>query len=50
LNVVADTVGRRLGGERPSRTRALTVAAISGVAVGALVYKLLRAEGEAEQT
>jgi len=38
----ARTVGRRLGGERPSRTRAAFTAAMAGAATGVAVYRWLR--------
>jgi hypothetical protein len=41
----AETVGKRLAGERPGRMRALLVAAMVGVGTAAISYKLLRSEG-----
>ncbi|HEY2219505.1 MAG TPA: hypothetical protein VGH35_09200 [Gaiellaceae bacterium] len=38
----AETAGRRLAGERVSRTRALIAAGVAGVGAATLVYKLLR--------
>jgi hypothetical protein len=38
----AETAGRRLAGERASRTRALVTAGAVGVGTAVLVYKLLR--------
>jgi len=38
----ARTVGRRLAGERPSRTRAALTAALAGTATGVAVYRWLR--------
>jgi hypothetical protein len=36
------TVGRRLAGERPSRTRAAVAAAVAGTATSVAVYRWLR--------
>jgi len=41
-STAAETAGRRLAGERVSRTRALFTAAVVGVGAAALTYKLLR--------
>jgi hypothetical protein len=38
----AETAGKRLAGERVSRTRALYTAAVVGIGAAALTYKLLR--------
>src|SRR5204863_7412168 len=38
----AETAGKRLAGERVSRTRALIAAGVAGVGAATLVYKLLR--------
>jgi hypothetical protein len=38
----AETAGRRLAGERPSRTRAVIAAGVVGVGAAVLTYKLLR--------
>jgi hypothetical protein len=38
----AETAGRRLAGERASRTQALFTAAVVGIGAAALTYKLLR--------
>jgi hypothetical protein len=40
--VAAGAAAQRLAGERPSRVRAFVAAAVTGVAAGALAYKLLR--------
>ena len=45
--LAAETVGRRMAGERPSRTRALVVACIAAVATGTMVYRLLRSGDDA---
>lgn len=46
-SLAAETAGRRLGGERPSRIRAFATAAVAAVGVGVVVYKLLRSgEGD----
>jgi hypothetical protein len=42
--LAAEAVGERLAGGRPSRGRALVVAAAAGFATGVLVYRLLRSE------
>jgi len=44
----AETVGLRLGGERPSRVRALLAAGTAGVAAAVLTYRLLRSDVEAD--
>ncbi|MFL5955039.1 MAG: hypothetical protein ACJ76I_13135 [Gaiellaceae bacterium] len=36
------TAGTRLAGERPSRARAATAAAVAGTATGVAVYRWLR--------
>jgi hypothetical protein len=41
-----DTVLRRAGGERPSRTRSFFVAALAAIAAGVVVYRLLRSAEE----
>jgi hypothetical protein len=38
----AETVGRRVAGERPGRMRALLVATAVGFGVATMTYKLLR--------
>lgn len=38
----AETAGRRVAGERASRTRALMAAGVVGVGAAVLTYKLLR--------
>jgi hypothetical protein len=43
---VAEAAAERLAGGRPSRTRALTAAAVAAVAAGTIVYRLLRSRGE----
>ena len=42
LGTATETVVRRLVGERPSRFRALVVAAGAGIGTGTLTYKVLR--------
>ena len=49
MGFVAETVGRRAAGDRPSRTRAVIVSGVAGVAVAVLVYKLLRTPSDVEQ-
>jgi hypothetical protein len=44
----AETMGRRLAGERPGRLRSLLVAAMVGVGSATLTYKLLRSGGDEE--
>ena len=42
----AETVGKRLAGERPGRCgRSLLLATVAGVAAATLTYKLLRSGG-----
>jgi hypothetical protein len=41
-STAAETAGKRLAGERVSRTRALYTAAVVGIGAAALTYKLLR--------
>jgi hypothetical protein len=41
-----ETAARRLGGERPSRARALVTAAVVGTAAGVVTYRLLRSAGD----
>jgi hypothetical protein len=41
-------VVERLHGERPSRGRSLLAASVAAVGAGVLVYRLLRADGDAE--
>jgi hypothetical protein len=45
-SMAAETVGRRLAGERQSRTRAFVTACAAAVGAGVLVYKLLRSGEE----
>jgi len=40
----AETAGRKLAGESPSRLRAFATACVAGVAAAAVVYKLLRSD------
>jgi hypothetical protein len=42
----ARTVGKRLAGERPSRTRAAVTAAFAGTATSVAVYRWLRRDSE----
>ena len=42
LGTAAETVVRRLVGQRPSRFRALVVSAGAGIGTGTLTYKVLR--------
>ena len=44
----AETMGRKLAGERPGRLRSLLVAAMIGVGSATLTYKLLRSGGDEE--
>jgi hypothetical protein len=44
----AETVGRRVAGERPGRMRALLVATAVGFGAAAMTYKLLRSGARAE--
>jgi hypothetical protein len=44
----AETVGKRLAGERPGRFRSLLVATGVGVGTAVLAYKLLRSGGSAQ--
>jgi hypothetical protein len=46
LGTAAETVVRRLVGQRPSRFRALVVSAGAGTGTGTLTYKVLRADAE----
>lgn len=39
-----ETAGKRIAGERPSRTRALVAAAVAGAAAIVMVYRWLRSE------
>jgi hypothetical protein len=45
----AETVGKRLAGERPGRFRSVLVAAGVGVGAAVLAYKLLRSGGDSSQ-
>jgi hypothetical protein len=45
MNVVVDTVGRRVSGERPSALRSAVAAVIVGGAAAAITYRLLRRSG-----
>lgn len=38
----ASIIGERLGGEKPSRPRAIFAAAVAGAAAAGLTYKALR--------
>ncbi len=40
--VAADAVAERLGGDRPSRGKALLTAGVAGIGAAMLTYKLLR--------
>jgi hypothetical protein len=42
--IAAETIGARLAGRRPSRTRAVVAAGLTAAAAGVLVYKVLRAQ------
>lgn len=44
----AETVGKRLAGERPGRFRSLVIATGAGVGAAVLTYKLLRSGGSSE--
>jgi hypothetical protein len=44
----AETVGKRLAGERPGRFRALVIATGVGVGTAVLTYKLLRSGGSSQ--
>jgi hypothetical protein len=44
----AETVGKRLAGEKPGRFRSLVIAAGAGVGAAVLVYKLLRSGGSSQ--
>jgi hypothetical protein len=47
---IAGAAAERLMGHRPSRTRALMVAAVAAAAAGTVVYKLLRGtDGEGDR-
>jgi hypothetical protein len=43
---VAETLGRRVAGERPSRTRAVVTATVAATAAGVVVYRWLRRDTE----
>jgi hypothetical protein len=43
---VGGTVGRRLGGERPSRLQAAASAVVAGGLTSVVVFRLLRAGGD----
>jgi len=45
LSTVAKAAEERARGERPSAVRSLAAAAVAGVAVAVIVYKLLRSTG-----
>lgn len=47
-NVVMDAAAERLSGDRPGRWRAIVAAIVAGVAVAALVYRLLRSDPDPE--
>ena len=42
MGVVSGAVGQAATGEQVSRVRSAAVAAVTGIAVGALVYRVLR--------
>jgi hypothetical protein len=44
----AETVGKRLAGERPGRFRSLLIATGVGVGTAVMTYKLLRSGGSSE--
>jgi hypothetical protein len=44
----AETVGKRLAGERPGRFRSLLIAAGAGVGTAVVTYKLLRSGGSSQ--
>ena len=48
VQTAAETMGRRLAGERPGRLRSLLVAAMVGGGSATLIYKLLRSGGDEE--
>ena len=49
-SMAAEAAAERLGGERPSRLRALVAAGVAAAAAGVLVYKLLRSGGSRDPT
>jgi hypothetical protein len=44
MNVAADAVNDRLQGRRASRPKALTTAAVAGIAAAVVTYRFLRQE------
>ena len=46
MRTVAETAGKRAGGARISRPKALVAAAVVGVGIAVAAYKLLRSGGE----
>jgi hypothetical protein len=46
MGVIGRTVEERVRGEQPSRMRSFATAAVAGVALGVVVYKLLRSGGD----
>jgi hypothetical protein len=43
--VIGETAGKRLAGEQPSRVQSFFAAAVAGLVVGVMTYKLLRSGG-----
>jgi hypothetical protein len=46
---VAEAAAQRLGGERPSRSRAFIAASVAAVGAGVLVYRLLRSRDSVDE-
>jgi hypothetical protein len=47
--IAAETAVERITGGTPSRLRALTTAAVAGVAAAVLVYKVLRSGDDSQE-